>query len=251
MKNYKVGDLIYDAAIYDGMNTDMGDLDFYKGQLPKHKSARILELCCGTGRLTIPIAKDGYTITGVDITRSMLEEAKLKASKEGVTIDWIEGDIRSLNLPDRYDFIFIPFNSIHHLYRNEDLFQAFSVVKKHLKEDGLFLFDCFNPSLEYIVGAQKGEQEIASFTTKDGRLVRILQQMRYERASQINRIEWHYHINGVFDSVQKLDMRMYFPKELDAYIQQAGFRVLEKLGNFEGGSFEDASEKQIYVCQIA
>ena len=97
--HYKVGDLIYDAAIYDGMNKDMSDLDFYKSRLPKHKSARILELCCGTGRLTIPIAKDGYTITGVDITRSMLEEAKLKASKEGVTIDWIEGDIRSLKLP--------------------------------------------------------------------------------------------------------------------------------------------------------
>ena len=57
--DYKVGDLIYDANIYDGMNTSMDDLQFYKRWLPKNKDARILELCCGTGRLTLPIAKDG------------------------------------------------------------------------------------------------------------------------------------------------------------------------------------------------
>ena len=58
--DYKVGDLIYDANIYDGLNTFLSDLQFYKKWLPKNKDARILELCCGTGRLTIPIAKDGY-----------------------------------------------------------------------------------------------------------------------------------------------------------------------------------------------
>ena len=74
--NYKVGDLIYDANIYDGMNTSLSDLQFYKQWLPKNRDSRILELCCGTGRLTIPIAKDGYDISGVDYTSSMLEQAK-------------------------------------------------------------------------------------------------------------------------------------------------------------------------------
>ena len=49
--DYKVGDLIYDANIYDGMNTDLSDLQFYKRWLPQSKGARILELCCGTGLL--------------------------------------------------------------------------------------------------------------------------------------------------------------------------------------------------------
>ena len=57
---YKVGELIYDANIYDGLNTFLSDLQFYKKWLPKNQEAEILELCCGTGRLTIPIAKDGY-----------------------------------------------------------------------------------------------------------------------------------------------------------------------------------------------
>ena len=93
--DYKVGDLIYDANIYDGMNTSMDDLQFYKRWLPKNKDARILELCCGTGRLTLPIAKDGYDISGVDYTASMLHQAKMKAAEAGLRINFIQADIRT------------------------------------------------------------------------------------------------------------------------------------------------------------
>lgn len=145
--DYKVGDFIYDADIYDGLNKFLSDLEFYKKWLPKNKEAKILELCCGTGRLTIPIAKDGYDIKGVDYTSSMLERAKEKALQAGLKIDFIEADIRELNLGEKFDLIFIPFNSIHHLYKNEDLFEALNTVKKHLKDNGLFLLDCFNPNI--------------------------------------------------------------------------------------------------------
>lgn len=247
--DYKVGDLIYDANIYDGMNTNLADLHFYKHWLPKNKNARILELCCGTGRLTLPIAKDGYDITGVDIMPSMLAQAKVKASESGLDIKFIEADIRTLDLPDTYDLIFIPFNSIHHLYKNEDVFKAFKAVKKHLKDDGLFLLDCFNPNIQFIVDAEKEQKEIAEYTTNDGRDVLIKQMMRYENKTQINRIEWHYFINGAFDSIQNLDMRLFFPQELDAYLDWNGFNIIHKFGSFEEDPFNDNSEKQIFVCQ--
>lgn len=247
--NYKVGGLIYDANIYDGMNTNLSDLPFYKRWLPKDKNARILELCCGTGRLTLPIAKEGYNISGVDYTPSMLEQAKIRASEEGVDIQFIEADIRKLELSEKFDFIFIPFNSIHHLYKNEDLFKAFRVVKNHLKEGGFFLFDCFNPNIQYIVKGEKEQQQIAEYTTNDNREVLIKQVMRYENNTQINRIEWHYYINGVFDSIQNLDMRLYYPQELDTYLKWNGFTIVQKFGSFEEEVFSDHSEKQIFVCQ--
>ncbi|MBI9058993.1 MAG: class I SAM-dependent methyltransferase [Labilibaculum sp.] len=247
--NYKVGDLIYDANIYDGMNTNLADLEFYKRWLPKNKDACILELCCGTGRLTIPIAKAGYDICGVDYTSSMLEQAKVKASEEGVKIEFIEADIRTLDLPEKYDLIFIPFNSIHHLYKNEDLFKAFNVVKNHLKEGGLFLLDCFNPNIQFIVEGEKEQKEIAEYTSKDGREILIKQIMRYENKTQINLIEWHYFINGEFNSIQNLDMRLFFPQELDSYLEWNGFNIIHKFGDFEEKAFNDNSEKQIFVCQ--
>jgi SAM-dependent methyltransferase len=244
-----VGDLIYDANMYDGLNTNLADLAFYKQWLPKNKDATILELCCGTGRLTIPIAKDGYNISGVDFTASMLKQAKEKASKEGVAIEFIEADIRTLDLSVKYDLIFIPFNSIHHLYKDEDLFKALKVVKNHLKEGGLFLLDCFNPNMQLIVDGEKEPKKIAAYTTKDGREVVIKQLMRYEIKTQMNRIAWHYYINGVFDSIQNLDMRLFFPKELDSHLEENGFKINHKFGGFEKEAFNDASEKQIFVCQ--
>jgi SAM-dependent methyltransferase len=247
--NYKVGDLIYDANIYDGMNTNLNDLQFYKRWLPKSKDPRILELCCGTGRLTLPIAKEGYDITGVDYTASMLELAKVKASEQDIDITLVEADIRTLDLTEEYDLIFIPFNSIHHLYKNEDLFSAFSTVKSHLKEGGLFLFDCFNPNIQFIVESEKDQKQIAEYTTKDGRDILIKEIMRYENKTQINRIEWHYHINGKFDSIQNLDMRLFFPQELDSYLERSGFNVIHKFGSFEEEEFNDNSEKQIFVCK--
>jgi ubiquinone/menaquinone biosynthesis C-methylase UbiE len=217
--------------------------------LPKNKNAKILELCCGTGRLTLPIAKDGYNICGVDYSSSMLEQAKVKAYEVGLKIDFIQADIRTLNLKEEYDLIFIPFNSIHHLYINEDLFEAFKSVKNHLKNGGLFLLDCFNPNIQFIVESEKEQKVIAEYTTKDGREVMIKQTMRYENATQINRIEWHYFINGTFHSIQNMDMRLFFPKELDSYFEWSGFSIIHKYGSFEEEIFNDNSEKQIFVCR--
>lgn len=248
--DYKVGDLVYDANFYDGLNIFLSDLQFYKKWLPQNKDAKILELCCGTGRLTLPIAKDGYDICGVDYTSSMLERAKVKASEAGLDINFIEADIRTLNLQEKFDLIFIPFNSIHHLYKNEDLFKSLKVVENHLKENGLFLLDCFNPNIQYIVEGEKEQKVVAEYTTVDGREVLIKQTMCYESTTQINRIEWHYFINGKFHSIQNMDMRLFFPQELDSYLEWAGFNIIHKFGNFEEDVFGNDSEKQIYVLRL-
>jgi len=246
---YKVGDLIYDASIYDGLNTALSDLQFYKNWMPKEIDAEILELCCGSGRLTIPLAKGGLKITGVDNSMTMLEQAKKKAKEQKLEISFIEADIRNLELTKRFDLIFIPFNSIHHLYQNQDLFDTLKVARNHLKDDGVLIFDCYNPNIQYITEAEKARNKIAEFNTTDTRKVIIEQTMKYESKTQINRIEWHYFINDAFHSVQNLDMRMYFPQELDSYLKWSGFTIQYKFGNFEQEIFNDKSEKQIFICK--
>lgn len=149
----------------------------------------------------------------------MLERAKEKAFQAGLKIDFIEADIRGLNLEEKFDLIFISFNSIHHLYKNEDLFDTLKVVRNHLKEKGLFLLDCFNPNIQYIVENERKQQVIAEYTTNDGRKVLIKQSMHYESASQINRIKWQYFIDDKFHSVQNMDMRLFFPQELNSYLE--------------------------------
>lgn len=124
------------------------------------------------------------------------------------------------------------------------------VVQNHLKEKGLFLLDCFNPNIQYIVEKEREQQVIAEYTTNDERNVLIKQSMHYESATQINRIKWHYFINGEFHSIQNMDMRLFFPQELDSYFKQAGFNVIHKFGDFTEEAFNNDSEKQIYVLAL-
>lgn len=248
-EKYKVGKLVYDGNIYDGLNTETADLPFYSRWLHKKQNGNILELCCGTGRLTIPLVQQGYNITGVDNSPSMLKQAREKANELNLPIHFIEADMRTFDLPEVYDIIFIPFNSIHHLYNNQDFFDVLASVKKHLKDDGYFLFDCYNPNIHYIVNYENQEAHIAQYTTQDGREVVIKQTMTYENKTQINRIKWHYYINGQFDSIQNMDMRMYFPQEIDAYLSIHGFETIHKFGGFNEEPFDNKSDKQIFVCK--
>lgn len=112
------------------------------------------------------------------------------------------------------------------------------------------MLDCFNPNIRYIVEKEKEQQVIAEYTINDGRKVLIEQSMHYESATQINRIKWHYFIDNEFHSIQNMDMRLFFPQELDSYFKQAGFNIIHKFGDFTGEAFNNDSEKQIYVLAL-
>jgi len=248
-ESYTVGDLVYDPDLYDGLNKQTDDLMFYLHWFKEETNQTILELCCGTGRLTIPISKNGFKITGVDNNKEMLEMAKRKAHLENTDIDFIEADIRFLDLKLQYDVIFVPFNSIHHIYSNEDLFLVLKNISQHLKKDGMFLFDCFNPDIRYIANHEDEKQFLCEFITGRGKKVLINQIMNYESDSQINHIKWYYEIDGKQEPEQSLDMRMYYPQELNSYLQICGFEVFHKYGNFDCSEFNSKSPKQIFLCK--
>jgi len=248
VNNYKVGDLVYDAKIYDGLNKQNDDYLFYLNWFKKNNPGKVLELCCGTGRLTIPLYENGINITGVDNSITMLTEAVSKS--KGKNITYIQGDMRDFNIEEKYDAIFIPFNSIHHLYFNEDVIKTFATVKNHLNLKGWFLLDFFNPNIRYICENENKKTKVVEYTTEDGRNVVINQNMKYEDYTQINRITWEYIINGKFSSIENMDMRMFYPQELDYYLISNGFDIVNKYGDFDQSQFTENSSKQIYICQM-
>jgi ubiquinone/menaquinone biosynthesis C-methylase UbiE len=252
MRNeYFVGDFIYDAQIYDGFNTQTDDLAFYLKFFADHDIKKVLELCCGTGRLTIPLFESGINITGIDINQSMLDEAEKKSKDKGCPINFLHGDMRSFHLEEKFDAVFIPFNSIHHLYTNDDLFHTLQAVEDHLSKGGYLIIDYFNPSIRYIVESENGREKIAEYETQDGRKVVIHQTMKYENDTQINRIQWQFVINNKIHSSEALDMRIFYPKELDSYIETNQFKIIQKYGDYDRSGFVADSPKQLLVCQTA
>ncbi|MEI7527368.1 MAG: class I SAM-dependent methyltransferase [Elusimicrobiota bacterium] len=245
-----VGRLVYEADLYDGLNDFSHDVPFY---LEACRRARgpVLELCCGSGRLTLPLLKAGINVTGVDFTPAMLAAAKKKASERGLPDVFLKGDMRRLNLKRKFRLVFIPFNSLQNTYTVSDVEKVFAAVRAHLAPGGRFIFEIFNPSIEYMARLAKLQKGKYRFRTRAGRRVVIDEVCRYDAAAQVNRVTWIHHVDGGRPVAQKLDMRCFYPLEMDALLKYNGFKVLRKYGGYGKKPFSSAARKQLYVCKKA
>lgn len=247
MTEFGVGKLIYRGDIYDRMNDFAFDLEFYKKWCGKNPGP-VLELCCGTGRLTLPLKKAGIDIMGLDFSDSMLERAKKKAADERLDIELVQGDMRTFKLGKKFSTIFIPFNSLQNTYTISDVALVLQNVRDHLAPDGLFLFDLFNPSIHMMVEREKKEMEAFRFHLDDGQPIVVHERCNYDSASQVNRVKWTFTI-GEEEFVEQLDMRCFFPLEMDALLRYNNWDILEKFGSFDEERFHSKSSKMIYVCR--
>ena len=247
MTQFTIDDLIHTGPLYDGVNQFDWDVPFYTKWL-KEKGGDVLELCCGTGRLTIPLAQAGISMHGLDGSSSMLERAKEKISAASLNIPLYEGDMRSFSLNKKFSSIFIPFNSLQCLYPLDDVLATFAQVKEHLLPGGQFIFDVFNPSIDFMVDRAKVYREVTTFTNEKGQKVRISERCKYDSAGQVNRVTWRHDIDGVVREA-KLDMRCFYPLELEAIIRLSGFEVVAVFGDFDEGVFGSDSLKIIYVLE--
>jgi SAM-dependent methyltransferase len=246
---YGVSDLIHNGIYYDALNfSNSHDLPFYAKYCKQVRGA-VLELCCGTGRLTIPLAKDGVKITGLDFTPSMLEMARNKALQAGVDVPFFQSDMRDFELNKKFDLIFIPFNSLQNTYTVNDVQSILRRVQHHLNAGGLFIFDIFNPCIELMVDRSRTPHEFR-YRLPNGREVKVTETCRYDAAGQVNRVTWRQHIEGEEMATDHgLDMRCYFPLEMDALLRLCGWEIVDKFGDFNDRQFESNSSKQIFVCR--
>ncbi len=249
MKPIDSRSLYLDGLHYDAQHVEIvEDIPFYIAKAKKY-SEPILELACGTGRITIPIARQGFDATGLDISEGMLKVAKEKAQREHLSCEFIHADCRKFSLPKKYNLIFIPFNSIAHIHDRGSFEALCDSVKEHLAENGHFIIDIFNPKLEIFMSDTNKRFPVAEYENPYGHeTVIITENNIYERATQINHIKWYYKIGNEDEFAVEFNMRIYYPEELDNLLYYNGFEIVEKFGDFDESPFESSSPKQIIIC---
>jgi SAM-dependent methyltransferase len=250
MKSLDSEPLYRDGRHYDRSNVSYrDDIPFYLRQTEKY-GAPVLELACGTGRITIPIAQAGFEISGLDVSKGMLSYAGEKTKNLNLPITWVHGDVRKFNLRKKFNLIIFPFNSIAHLHDLQSIDACFQRVKKHLAPGGRFILDMFNPEFRFIIRDSEEPRLVAEYPDPDSdNTVVITETHHYDKATQVNHIQWHYQI-GEKEFTHELNMRIFFPRELDALLIHNGFEIEIKYGDFDESPFVSSSQKQIPVCRM-
>lgn len=243
--------LYYDGRHYDRRKHPADDVTFWEKQAHKY-GAPVLELACGTGRVTIPLAKAGYEITGLDVLTSMLDEARMKAAREAVDVSWVEADCRDFDLGRKYSLVFIPYNSMNHIETVEDLEACFRCVRKHMGRDSRFVFDILNPRLDILLRDPVQEYPHSVYEHPDGLgQIKITENNVYDPATQINIVRLYHVLPDGSKSRYDLVLRMWYPQEIDAIVKYNGFVMEKKYGNYDESPFRGDSPKQIAVCRKA
>lgn len=225
------------------------DISFYITQAETFGEP-ILELACGTGRITIPIAEKGFDITGIDVSDGMLSRARAKTERKELDIDFIHADIRDFNLNKRFNLIILAYNALAHIHDLESFEALCHAVKRHLAPEGRFIVDMFVPKMEYFVRDATNRYPVTEFPNPDGEgSVVITENNVYDNATQINHVKWYYRIGDEPEQVRELNMRIYFPQELEALLTYNGFHVERKYGDFQESDFTTNSPKQILICK--
>jgi SAM-dependent methyltransferase len=241
--------LYEDAWFYDQEFRDrVHEIPFYR----RHAAASggpVLELACGTGRLSVPIAATGIEVVGVDVSAPMLERARHRAAEARLDIQWHEQDVRSMDLGRSFRFAFMAANALQHLHDVESILAFFRRARLHLVRDGLLGIDVFNPDMDKLARKLGAARSHKAFTLDDGRHVRVEVDSEYFSDSQILHFVLTYRAGEEVFLVKDVRMRCFFPEELVALCRMGGFDVVERFGEFDGSPFRANSPKQILLCR--
>lgn len=213
----------------------------------------ILELACGTGRLAIALAQAGHTVVGLDAAEPMLAEARRKAIAAGVPVEWVLGDMTDFDLARRFALIILAGNSLCHLLDRRAVEACLAGVRRHLTANGRFIIDVFVPDPRQLIDYPTERQPFGQYEDPDGRgLVTVTHTAVYEADTQIKRIRTYHQVGEQDDEIEgQLDLRMYFPQELEALLLYNGIAIDRRLASYDETPFGPQATQHLIIGRLA
>lgn len=243
-----------DSALYDLEYADhTEDITYYQrlaGDLP----GPILELGCGTGRLTLPMVRVGATVDGVDLSPSMLAGLRTKLETQPSTADRLrlfQGDFRDLpeGLRNRYAAVFWPFNALHHCRSELDVLATLRGALDRLAPEGLVALDVYLPDRELYDRDPEATYEHRIFKDpRTGLPLHTWEQGWWDEDARTHHVVYTYRHRDGTEERAHLRLRMFERDELLGLFERAGLRVVHSAEDFSGSAVRPASLK--WVVQL-
>ena len=256
-KPKQVNQYLRTAHLYDLDERDnlTADIPFYLSYAPK--GSELLELACGTGRVSLELAKAGHSVTGLDISEAMLKRfrEKLISSDPSISqrISLIQGTMANFALNKKFDLIMAPFRAFQALINDEDIAGCLGCVHKHLTDQGLFIINTFRPYKQldqswcYPETIQWERYDAATGC----QIVKKHWGDRIDTDRQIIYPHQAYELTDPDGNIERitedLTLRYWYYDQLKELLLRNHFTIIEEYGWYDKSPIEDGREL-IFVC---
>ncbi|MCH9633286.1 MAG: hypothetical protein S4CHLAM7_00090 [Chlamydiae bacterium] len=224
-------------------------LDYYTSQAKK-AGGRILEPMCGTGRYLVPIAEEGYNITGFDASREMLQKCRKRCVETGTNPSLSVASFETFLTKHQFSLVFIPTSSFSLLTTLEKVSRSLKVIRKCLEPQGRFIFE--------VDTLTSRDQPEMNWRNRSVRLdnhskINLHSASVFSPVSRIQRTFCNYKlkVNGktIAEENEYLDVRLYQPGELLPLLTEHRFKVLNQLAPYSKEQPIAGAETLLYECQ--
>ncbi len=255
-----------DTLIYELENKEtVEDIGFWRRLVQQYAATNVLELACGSGRITIPLARDladNGRIIGLDVMGRMVELAQQKLAQEPEAVQqaasFIVADMRDFGLAQLggvpFDLIYVPYNSMAHLHEIDDQLAVFRHAAACLALGGHFVVDVFNPNLAQLAASKAPalvnlDLDLEHPCEGVNRMLRYISRL-YTADTQQERITFIYEQyrddGSVPKQVANFTSHTYFPRELELLLRLAGLSISQRWGSYAGEPFTDTAPLMIF-----
>lgn len=216
-------DFIYDALV--DYPADVRYLEAVFKRFARRRPESILDVGCGTGTHAILLARRGYRVTGLDISRQQLAVARRKARAARLPVRFVRADMRSFDVGETFDAAICMFGGFGHLLRSRDVLSCLRSLRKHLRSGGLFVCEFW-----LVEGVKPTPYETwLHRRSRDLELVR-LSESRFDRATRRLTIELHHLVlqdRRLVDRFSETStIRTYTVDEMRALLRRGRFELL-------------------------
>ena len=229
------------TSVYDLDSGWSADRDFYLS-LAGSAPLSILDIGCGTGLLCNQYAASNHEVTGVDPSGAMLDVGRQKPY--GKKIDWVQSFAQDLNLKKTFDLIIMTGHAFQVLIQDDDILATFRSMRKHLKPDGIIVFESRNPVIDWTINWNYDME----FNLPDGGIVKESRRFISMEENKMS-FDLRYQFQDELLTSESL-LRFWTRQEIEDHAAATGLSVEKILGNWDGAAFDkNTSEEMIFFLR--
>src|ERR1700730_7581709 len=244
---------------------DQEDVAFYVALASSLRPKSVLELACGTGRITVPLAEEGagsgFSVVGLDSEANMLKQAREKAAQMPVAVrtrvKLVHGDMRKWHGREPFDLIVVPCASISHLLELQDQLEVWRQAFQNLAPGGRFVVETVMPNFSAYADSfsnpPRALVEIDRDVTDDRRQIRLVRRktvnyLPNEQRAQIRFLYEKYHRKSLIECyIDDFESHVYFPRELRLLLLHTGFEIEDGFGGYNRRPLRASSQLMIMI----